>query len=243
MYKGKSVLAIVPARGGSKGIKLKNLARVGGESLIQWVGRFIKDCNKSKIIDMAIVSTDHEDIAKAARAVEIQTPFVRPHQLSGDYVSDIEVLTHALIEAEKATAQEFDIVVMLQPTCPFRRTQHLTDALEKLIKEDLESVVTVSEGDSKHHPLKQLKISRGMLTYLDQGGKDIIARQQLEPLFYRNGAVYVLTRECVLKRKETIGPNTGALVCNEKLVNIDTPDDLLYANFLVEAGLIESELA
>ena len=108
MTKKSQVLVVVPARGGSKGIPLKNLVTLGGRSLIQIVGDFIQtvDC-----IATSIVSTDHEGIAKAAREAGLEVPFLRPEELAGDIVSDVDVLTHALLETERIKGVHYEIIV------------------------------------------------------------------------------------------------------------------------------------
>ena len=118
MIKAKSVLAIVPARGGSKGIPLKNLRKVGGKSLVARVGDVVRDV---AYIDRAVVSTDNEEIAVAAEASGIAAPFRRPEAISGDRIGDIDVLADALLQVERIDDIAYDIIVMLQPTSPLRR--------------------------------------------------------------------------------------------------------------------------
>ena len=110
MISGKRILAIVPARGGSKGIPLKNLCEVGGKSLVARVGDVIAQLPE---IDRSVVSTDHEAIAAAAEAVGILAPFRRPDHLSGDRVGDYDVLLHALNTMEAKDDCCYDIIVML----------------------------------------------------------------------------------------------------------------------------------
>ena len=102
-----------------------------------------------------------------------------------------------------------------------------------------DSALTVSETDSKSHPLKQLIVENGEVRYYDKGGKDIIARQQLTPVFQRNGFVYAITRNCLLGQKSVIGKNCTAVVTVDKFVNIDTHDDLAYAEFMLANKIAE----
>ena len=151
MIDGKLVLAVVPARGGSKGIALKNLRPVRGVPMVARVG----DCVKAVAeIDRAVVSTDHEEIAAVAEAAGLAAPFRRPEAISGDRIGDIDVLRHALAEMERIDARAYDIVLMLQPTSPLRRPEHVAAALGMLVEGDWDAVWTVSESDSKAHPLK-----------------------------------------------------------------------------------------
>jgi len=232
MLADRRVLAVVPARGGSTGIKLKNLRTVGGVSLVALAARAAL---ASPLIDRAILSTDHPDIAEAGRAAGLAVPFTRPEHLSGPRVADWDVLVHALTEMERQDGQRYDIVVMLQPTSPGRRAEHVKATIEKLVDGGYDAVWTVSETDSKAHPLKQLTIDQqGRLDYYDPAGASIIARQQLTPVYHRNGIAYAITRECLLGQKSIKGRSTGAVVIDEPLVNIDTEFDLVLANVLVK---------
>lgn len=227
MYKGKRILAVVPARGGSKGIPLKNLSRVGGRSLVGWVGVVAGDVPE---LDRVIVSTDHEEIAREAEASGIAAPFRRPESLSGDRIGDLEVLQHALKEIESIDGVTYDIVVMLQPTSPSRRAEHVRNAIERLVDSGHEAVWSVSQTDLKAHPLKQLVIDDdGRLRYYDPRGAQIIARQQLTPVYHRNGIVYAVTRYCLLSTRTLLPENSAPLVIDDPVVNIDTEEDLSSA--------------
>jgi CMP-N-acetylneuraminic acid synthetase len=162
----------------------------------------------------------------------LEAPFFRPEDLSGDRISDLEVLSHALIEAERLDEVHYDIVVMLQPTSPLRQAEHVQDTINMLIDGDWDAVWTVSETDSKNHPLKQLTVKDGRLDYYDQDGKRIIARQQLIPVYHRNGVAYAIKRSCLLDQKSISGDLTGALVLEGNLVSIDTYWDLELAEFI-----------
>lgn len=100
-----------------------------------------------------------------------------------------------------------------------------------------DSVWTVSETDSKAHPLKQLVIKDDMLDYYDPEGAKIIARQQLKPVYHRNGVAYAITRQCLEEQKTIKGKRTSAVIITDPLVNIDTMDDLTYAEFLLDRGM------
>lgn len=239
MIKEKRVLAVVPARGGSKGIKLKNLQLLAGLPLIAHVAKTIRHLPE---IDRAVVSTDHEEIAKLAEEAGLSAAFRRPENLSGDYVADYEVLTHALNMMEKIDAVQYDIILMLQPTSPLRRLEDVRAALKKLIFENRDAVWTVSETDSKVHPLKQLLVSeKGDLDYYDEAGKMIIARQQLNPVYHRNGIAYAVTRDCLINQKTIKGKNTAALITKNVSISIDTELDMKLAEFFLTNTLISEE--
>ena len=231
MIENQIILAVVPARGGSKGVSLKNLRMVGGQSLVSRVSVVVAQVPE---IDRAVVSTDHDGIAGAAEAAGLAAPFRRPESLAGDRIGDLEVLTHALQATEKLDGRKYDIVVMLQPTSPFRKPEQVSACIRMLVKGAWDAVWTVSPTDSKSHPLKQLNVGEeGALDLYDASGAQIIARQQLEPVYHRNGIAYAFTRECLLEQKTIRGKRTGALVIEEPCVNIDTEWDLELAEFLL----------
>ncbi len=239
MLENKTILVVVPARGGSKGVNLKNIKTINGVPLVSLVGRVVKQL---PYVDRAIVSTDHPEIARIAERSGLDVPFIRPEKLSEDMVADWHVLQHALLECEKIDNKEYDVVVMLQPTAPFREAEHVTETVQKLIKGRYDAVWTVSKTDSKAHPLKQLVIRKDNLDYYDPAGANIIARQQLAPVYHRNGVAYAMTRDCILNKKNIMGDRTSFVIIDESMVNIDTELDFKLAEFLLQSkGLTGAE--
>jgi CMP-N-acetylneuraminic acid synthetase len=234
VYSGRRVLAVIPARGGSKGIARKNLRTVGGKPLVTRaaeVARLVEE------IDCVVVSTDDDEIASAAQAGGAIAPFRRPASLSGDRIADMPVLLHALEEMERAMGTSFEIVLMLQPTSPFRRPEHLRAALKRLVDAGVEAVWSLSATDSKAHPLKQLIVHDDQLDYYDPRGSDVVARQQLQTLYHRNGAVYAFTSDFVRRGDSVKAQRTAAVIIDEPMVNIDTPLDLEFAEFLAARSI------
>jgi len=229
----KRILAVVPARGGSKGIRLKNLRTIGGRSLVAIAGDL---CNELDWLDRAVVSTEHEQIATEAEANGLAAPFRRPEDLSGDRIGDQEVLEHALRASEEIDGHRYDVIVMLQPTSPLRRPEHVHETVTALLNGDWDAAWTVSETDSKAHPLKQLTVYEGQLGYYDVRGAKIVARQQLEPVYHRNGIAYAITRECLLDQKKTMGQRTKAVVIDGSFISIDTELDIRFTEFLLSQG-------
>jgi CMP-N,N'-diacetyllegionaminic acid synthase len=220
---GRRVLVVVPARGGSKGVKLKNIHPLLGQPLIAHVGAVVRQL---PYVDKAVVSTDHPAIAEAARGAGLEVPFLRPEALSGDLIGDVEVLTHALTEMERIAGVTLDVVVMLQPTSPLRTPAHVTAVVTKLVDEGWDAVWTLSRTDVKYHPLKALTLAGdGRMDYYDRRGATIIARQQLDASFHRNGAAYAFTRTCLLDHKTIKPARTAGVVVDEPMVSIDTLED------------------
>jgi CMP-N,N'-diacetyllegionaminic acid synthase len=226
MLNGRRILAVVPARGGSKGIPMKNLRELDGVPLVGHVGRLVQSLTW---IDRAVVSTDSDEIAKVAAHWGLDAPFRRPADLSGDRIGDIPVLQHALAQIEMIDACRYDIVVMLQPTAPLRTARHVQETVEKLTQENCDAAWTVSPTDLKYHPLKQLRIDGGRLALWDPDGAAIIARQQLWPVYHRNGAAYALTRRCLMEIGTLLGERAAAVIIDEPMISVDTEDDLRRA--------------
>lgn len=233
MRADQRILIVVPARGGSKGIALKNLHPVAGRPLLMHTAELIARLDWK---DRAVVSTDHLLIRQTALEAGLDAPFMRPAELSGDRIGDVEVLAHALQATEADDGCRYDIVVMLQPTSPLRRAADVTAAVDKLITESLDSVWTVSPTDLKAHPLKQLLVDdRGRLGYYDARGPEIVARQQLEPVYHRNGVAYVLRRS-VLASGRLMAERAGALVIDDVQVSIDNLADIARVEQALAAG-------
>lgn len=229
----RRVLAVVPARGGSKGVPLKNLRCVGGLSLVGWAARVVAALPE---VDRAVVSTDHEAIAREAELHGLAAPFRRPPDLSGDRIGDWDVLNHALKAVEELDALIYDVVLMLQPTSPLRRPEDVRRTLEVLVEGNHDAVWTVSETDLKYHPLKQLTLVAGRLDYFDPRGAGVIARQQLTPVYHRNGVAYAISRRCLLEQRSIKGESAGGVVVTDTHISIDTEADIAA----VEAALARS---
>ena len=220
------MLAVVPARGGSKGLPRKNLRELGGVPLVALAGRVAQQIPE---IDRAVVSTDSPEIVAAAVESGLAAPFMRPEALSGDLIGDVDVLLHALEATEKADDTRYHIVVMLQPTSPLRTADEVRACLDMFAANNADSVWTVSRIDRKYHPLKQLSVDGHRLSYYDSRGSAIIARQQLDDMYIRNGVAYVLSRDCLTERHSLMGERAFACITTAPHISIDTADDLARA--------------
>lgn len=232
MILGKTILVVVPARGGSKGLPGKNIRPLLGVPLVAHVGRLVSDLN---FIDRAVVSSDCPKIRTIAADSGLAAPFIRPEELSGDLIGDLPVLTHALKIMERQDSAIYDYVMMLQPTSPLRTGKEIYEAAFKCIQENLDSVWTVSPTDLKYHPHKQLKFTDGRLQYHSTHGDKIIARQQLDPIYHRNGVAYIISRGCLLEKKTLLSENSSALVSRGLKVSIDGLEDFNFVASLMRA--------
>lgn len=232
------VLAIVPARGGSKGIRLKNLRVVAGQSLL---ARTLALASSLPEISHVCVSTDHPDIKAAALEFDGVTVVDRPEELSGDRVADSPVLKHALEATEALLDIHFDIVLMLQVTSPLRDARDIRECLEALANDNGDAAWTVSPTELHFHPLKQLVVDdAGNMDLYDSRGLEIVARQQLTPVFHRNGSCYALRRDFLMSSDTLFSPGRSkAIISAGPRVNIDTEEDLTLAEELLAQGAID----
>lgn len=227
---GQSCLAIVPARGGSKGIPHKNLVQIAGKSLIQIVGELVGELDW---IDQAILSSDSPQMIEEGCRYGLPSIFERPMHLSNDRASAMDVCSHALFEAERYFRKVFDFVLYLEPTSPFRRPRHIERIARKLIEGNYDHVLSVSPTDSKSHPLKQFVLNdKGKFSFYDEHGKHIIARQQLKTTYHRNGVAYAFSRRVFDVGDGFKWEKWTAEIIDEQVVNIDTFFDLKLARFL-----------
>lgn len=224
MIKEKKVLAVIPARGGSKGIPNKNIINVNNKPLINFS---IETALKSKFIDDLVVSTDSIKIAKIAEKAGAKVPFLRPKKLATDKAISLPVILHALEFMEKSNNINYDIIIMLQPTTPLRETKDIDQCLSTLIDKNVDSVISVVNVGG-YHPLRMKRIvGENLVNYIDQGFEDMRPRQELPDVYIRNGAIYVSTRKTILEDKSFSGKNTFPYVMSsEKSINLDTDDDL-----------------
>jgi len=228
MYQGQRILAVVPARSGSKGIPHKNLRDFAGVPLVR---RAAEVAAATTMIDRAIVSTDCNEIARVAG---LEAPFLRPPALSDDRAAAIDVLAHALDQMEELDQLTYDVVILLEPTAPLRRTEHVERCIEKLVVERLDAVWTVSPIDPSNHPLKSLHVAAdGKIRPFAESGFAIVARQQLPPLFKRNGVAYAFSRDCVKHQRSIWGKEARAIILDDQdYISIDTEKDLLLSEAL-----------
>ncbi len=230
MYKGKKILAIIPARGGSKGIVNKNLTKFNGKKLLDYTAEALNKIKK--IIDMSIISSDDLKIINHARKLGIFVPFIRPKYLSGDKIDVTKVLIHSVKYLEKKNNLFFDVILCLEPTCPLRSYKDITAAIKKIVDEKKNSVWSISETDSKYHPYKQLLINKNKLNFFSNFGNKIIARQQLSKIYHRNGAVYAISRNYLINKKKIIGKNTGYIISKNYMTSIDNKFDIKYLEWI-----------
>jgi CMP-N-acetylneuraminic acid synthetase len=228
------VLAVIPARGGSKGVPRKNLATLAGEPLVVHTIRAALAC-RSDFVDV-IVSTEDEEVAAVAHDAGASVPFMRPAHLAGDRSASIDVIRHAIEFVERRDGLPTDWVMTLQPTAPLRSTEDIRGALAAAEADpECDSVISVVQLIDSH-PVFAKKIVDGRLIPFCVEEIEGTRRQDVEPhAFKRNGAIY-LTRRDVLVSGSVWGTAIRPYVMPpERSVNIDSPLDLELARIILNA--------
>ena len=226
MIQGKSVLAIIPARGGSKGIPRKNIRMLAGKPLIAWT---IEEAKKSKYIDRLILSSEDDEIIKVAKEWGCEVPFVRPAELAQDDTAGIEPVLHAL----NTLKEKYDYVVLLQPTSPLRSVDDIDGCIETCLSSNAPSCVSVTEVNQ--HPYWMYTVNEeNCLVPLIQQLKTPSCRQDLPPLYTLNGAVYVAECEFLKRNRVFMTQSTKAYVMlKEYSLDIDADIDLNVCEILM----------
>lgn len=217
------ILAIIPARGGSKGVPGKNIKLLGGKPLLAYTSEIAL---KSKYLTNVIVSTDDERIVEVAEKLGIEVPFIRPALLAADDTPTVEVIIHAL-KWYKEQSIFFDAVCILQATCPFRTVDFLDQAIEKFIEKNTDSLVSVLKVPHVYNPHWTFKIDEEGNLKNAAGDNEIITRRQELPIAYhRDGSIYITKSEVLLQQHSLYGKSTAFIESDpEFYVNIDTIDD------------------
>ena len=229
--RGLTVLAVVPARGGSKSIPRKNLTQVGGISL---VGRAGKLATGLGWVDRAIISTDDEEIAAEAVKYGLDAPFMRPEELARDNSSSNDMWRHAWLASEDHYGMRFDISILLEPTSPLRRFEDVKLTVQTLVDSGHKAAATLSPTQAHFAPQKTLQLDdRGNLEpYLPVGRTAL--RQDIPDYFHCNGICYALRRATLVDEGHIMEEDCIAVVIDRPLVNIDDPFELELAEWMLE---------
>ena len=204
------ILGVIPARAGSKGIPNKNIIDSGGQPLIKYT---IDAAIGSKLITDCIVSTDSKEIASLSESFGLAAPFIRPKHLSDDRSLSLPVMEHAINFMEKKFGIIYDKIIMLQPTSPLRSSEDIDKALSILISTKADSVISVVEVEA-NHPLRMKRIvNNRLVNYIDQGYEDMRPRQELPPVYIRNGAIYATSRDVLIKHQSFVSLKHSLIFC------------------------------
>jgi CMP-N-acetylneuraminic acid synthetase len=231
VIENKSVLAIIPARGGSERLPGKNILDLLGKPLISWT---IESALDSKYIDRVIVSTDDSEIASVAKKYNADVPFMRPANLASNYTKSIDVVLHAIIELQK-TGKEYDYIIFLQPTSPLRSVKNIDESIELLQYKKCDSVISVCEAE--HSPLWCNKIpsNDSLLNFLEESAVNTRS-QDLEKYYRLNGAIYLCKVKKILDEKTFFLQDNifSYKMSQDNSIDIDTKLDLQIAMCLLK---------
>ena len=225
--KSYKILAIIPARGGSKEIRRKNLQKLSGKPLI---AHTIIAAKKTKSINKIIVSTDDKEIGKISKNNGAEVPFLRPKQISKDTSSTIEVIKHALKFLQENQSYVPDIIILLQPT--LRTSQLITKTINTLKKSKATSVITVSKITK--HPYASYWLKNDFLKPFEKSSTKYSRRQEFPDLFFPTGAVYTFWYDTLKKFNSLHGPKIKPIVVQDEDIDIDNLQDLFFAEMMLK---------
>ena len=225
MIDGRRILAVIPARGGSKALPGKNIRPLHGRPLLAWT---VDSARAAGIFDDIVVTTDDPEIQRIAIAAGAQAPFLRPAELATDTALAVPTIQHATAEME-ARGARYDYVAMLQPTSPLRAPGDLVEAMTRLIAEGADGIISVVDVDN-WHPMKMKRIRDGHLEDYETSPVENPPRQTLGPVYMVNGAIYATRRDVLMERGSFKGQRCLPHVMPpERSVNIDSEVDFWVA--------------
>jgi len=221
-----SVLAIIPARGNSKGIPRKNIKPLMNKPLIFWS---IQAAKQASCVDRIIVSTENEEIASVASALGADVPFMRPKELATDNTSGVAPVLHAISQLP-----DFNWLLLLQPTSPLRSAEDIDGIWHFCQERGASSVASVCEVGTHPYWMYHCNANQCLEPFI-KGRPDVKRRQDLPPAYALNGALYLVRTDWFLEQKRFIGPETlGYIMPPERSVDLDTPQDWRWIEFLIE---------
>lgn len=231
-----TIVAVIPARGGSKGIPRKNLVLVNGKPLIAYS---IEAARQAITIDRTVVSTDDEEIAKVSHQWGAEVPFTRPATLASDTAPMLGVLRHTLDWHERNFGA-VEAIVLLQPTSPLRQPRHIDEAVTLFRSSEASSVVSVMEVPHQFNPVSVMSLEKGFLQPFLGGHKLTTRRQDKPRVFARNGPAVLVCHPETLKAGELYGARCVPYVMSaHDSLDIDEPDDLRFVEYAMQAGDVE----
>lgn len=232
MAKQISVLGIITARGGSKGIPRKNIADVCGKPLLAYT---IEAAKGSKFLTRCILSTEDREIAEVGKRYGIEVPFMRPLDLAQDVSTSVDVVKHAANWIRDTEAKEYDYIMILQPTSPLRTAEDIDACIELAQRTGADSVMSMYElVDMAIKKLKAIDSDGKILPLVLDEGKFSSRRQDLEKIYKRNAAIY-LTKTALIMEGDLFGKDARAYVMPEsRSIDIHKPFDLELAEFLIK---------
>jgi CMP-N,N'-diacetyllegionaminic acid synthase len=229
------ILALIPARGGSKGVPGKNIKLLNGKPLLAYTSEIAL---QSKQLAEVIVSTEDAKIMEVAKNLGIKVPFIRPTALAQDNTPTIDAIVHALQWYEKQNVF-FDAICLLQVTSPFRTLAFLDKAIEKFLESGCDSLVSVLKVPHEFNPHWTFEVNAEGNLKIATGEAEIISRrQELPQAYHRDGSIYITKTEVLLKEHSFYGKSTAFIESEPDFyVNIDTMEDWEKAEEMIQKKL------
>lgn len=229
------ILAVVTARGGSKGVPRKNVLPLGGKPLLAWTA---EAALLSKRLDRVILSTDDQEIADIGRGCGLEVPFMRPAELAGDTSHHPEVMIHASRYLREEQGDHFDVVICLQPTVPFRKPEHIDEALDSFLESKAISLISLKEQDYPPWWFFKLHGNRICPAIEYKTGVNVfnMERQEFDKVYRPNGAIYITWTKSLEMNNRIVDPNDCAyyLMSEKDSIDIDTIDDFARAEAMLK---------
>ena len=231
MYKNNSFLAIVPARGGSKGLPGKNIKELCGKPLVAWS---IEAGLKSKYVDEVMVSTDDEKIAEISKKHGANVPFLRPSDLASDTATTFDAVKHTIDYYKNELKKEFDYIVLLEPTSPLREVCDIDRAIEILLESKADSIVGICKTESQNPAFLVSKDEKGLIAGYENKDMRVLRRQEIKDVYFFEGTIYVSKTDVLLDKKTFYHDNTiGYEVPKYKSLEIDDIDDFVMVEAIM----------
>lgn len=232
MYKGKTFLGIIPARGGSKGLPGKNIKVLNGKPLIAWT---IETALKSNYLDEVMVTTDDNEIAKISKDFGAKVPFLRPKLLATDTATTFDAVKHTIDFYKYEMNKEYDYVILLEPTSPLREVQDIDKAIKILINSEADSIVGISRTESQNPAFLVTKDSNGLIYGYENKNIEILRRQDIKEVYFFEGTIYISKTNILLDKKTFYHGNTiGYEVPKYKSLEVDDIYDFIMIESIIK---------
>lgn len=232
MYKDRTFLAIIPARGGSKGLPGKNIKELCGKPLIAWS---IEAGLKSKYLDEVMVTTDSQNIVEISKRYGASVPFLRPDKLASDTASSFDAIKHTIEYYKNELNKEFDYIVLLEPTSPLRKEYDIDIAIEILLNSNADSIVGICRTEDQNPAFLVLKNEKNFISGYENKEIKVLRRQDIKDVYFFEGTIYISKTNILLDKKTFYHENTiGYEVPKYKSLEIDDIEDFIMVEAIMK---------
>jgi len=232
MYKNKTFLAIIPARGGSKGLPKKNIKELCGKPLIAWS---IEVGLKSKYLDEVMVTTDSQEIADISNQYGANVPFLRPDELASDTATSFDAIKHTIDYYKNELNKEFDYIVLLEPTSPLREHSDIDKAIEILFDSSADVIVGICKTEDQNPAFLVTKDIENFIRGYENKDMKVLRRQDIKDVYFFEGTIYISKTNILLSKKTFYHENTiGYVVSKYKSLEIDDMDDFIMVEAIMK---------